>query len=267
MLHNIIILLLFMAGLFFLIYSVIVGEYPEIKTFKDKLKHIGVPLICAAAFLTIGKIIFMSMLSGLIWAVVGWYMPLHIMRAREKAKRKKYGKMTRDFIATAASIYGSGQTTSEVIGIAAKNFAEPFASEFQAISGQVGLNRNVNYHSMIEKMGEKYKVKELSAVAPIIKATEYAGGPLAAAASLRELSIALKDRDKQLAEREKENIEPNFACYIGMGLLSIGLLLDVTVFRSLYNDAPVMLALGNLIFIAIYFARDKINTNKDLELC
>ncbi|MBM7854952.1 tight adherence protein B [Desulfohalotomaculum tongense] len=257
-------LLLFLS-LFAFLYSIFVGEYPDIGRAKNFLRKYILPLISAVVFFIIGKVIFISALSGLVLALPGWFIPGWITEWREKKEREKPRKLVKDFITGAAGLYGAGQLTSEVIRHSAERMPEPFASDFQEMLGRHNLDRTATFPLMLRQMGDKYKLKELYAVAAIIEASDRVGGPPAAARGLKKLNYAIQKKDKQLAERMKANIEPVLACKIAIFILGAGLILDATVLRDMYKEAPIMMAMGLFIVIGMLFAMKKLSSNADLE--
>ena len=232
---------------------------------KDFLKSKVLSLVCMLLFFLLGKIIFMSTLNGLIFAPLGWCLPEWIAAHKKKQQKRKFRELAMNFITGAAGSYGSGQATIRVIEHTAVRMPEPFATEFKDILGNVRLNKYTTVPDEIRDLGQKHDLKEFNAVAGIIEASERAGGPAGAARGLRQLIKTLKDLARQSAERQKSNMEPMAACWIAMGGLAIGLILDVTVFRDIFKDAKLILSVGCLVFVALVFAGVNMSTNRDLE--
>lgn len=257
--------LLLLTSLFFLCYSVFIGEYPEPGRLRDFIKSKAMSFVGMLLFFFIGKIVFMSNLNGLIFAPLGWCIPVWIVAHKKMQQKSKLQELAMNFITGAAGSYGSGQATIGVIQHAAMRMPEPFATDFKDILGLVRLNRYTTIPHEIRKLGQNYNLKELDAVAGIMEASERAGGPAGAARSLRRLIKTLKDLARQTAERQKSNMEPQVACFIAMAGLAVGLIFDITVFRDMFKEAKLILSVGCLVFVALVFASVKMSSNRDLE--
>ncbi|MEG6617491.1 type II secretion system F family protein [Peptococcaceae bacterium 1198_IL3148] len=268
--------LLLLFSLFLLFYLLIVGEFPvnleallksdlpKQKTFKDKFQVYVLPLISATIFFFFGRVVFLSVLSGLIFAFLGWHLPKWVLKWREHKKKEKPRELAKDFITSAAGMYGAGQLTTDVIRHSALRMPAPFNQDFQEMLARRNLD-GAPFHVMLRQMGNKYGLKEFDAAAAIIEASEKAGGPTAAAKGLKRLGVALRKREKQLMERRKANMEPQIACLLAIVILSLGLIMDATVFRAEYREVPIIMASGCLIVVGLIFAVVKISSNADLE--
>lgn len=254
-----------LGSFFILFYSLLIGQFPD----KDKVKNLSVRYLypggsALAAFL-IGNWVFITLLAGIILAILGWFVPDYIRSKIKLSKRKKARVLAKDFIASASGLYAAGQQTTEVIYAMSKRFPEPFATEFQAMVGQRLLNKDASYPDMLRKLSEKYELPELEAGAAIIESSEKAGGPLAIASGLKKLAGALRKRDKLILEREKANMEPKIASAVVIVILGLGLALDATLWRDMYiKDGRVLLAAGLGITVGLIFMNAKVSTSKDL---
>jgi tight adherence protein B len=120
---------------------------------------------------------------------------------------------------------------------------------------------------MFEELSEKYGLPEFKALAAIVAASERAGGPRAAAEGLKQLSAALRSRDRLLHERRKETLEPVIAAGVAIILISLGFLLDVTLLARLVFSAPggkIALSIVSLLILIMFLAIMKGVTSQDL---
>ena len=123
-----------------------------------------------------------------------------------------------------------------------------------------------NFPEMFESLGEKYNLSEFKAVSAITASSERAGGPRAAAAGLKRLGQALRERDRRITERKKSLIEVQIASVVVIALLIGGLLLDITSFRDLFAESSGKMVLGvsSAITVGLIFMAKKIGQSTDL---
>lgn len=247
-----------------LFYLIFVKEVPDQEKIADLVQRFLLPAACAIGLFLFGSWFFLSVMSGLILGLFGWFIPGYVRERMYLSRRKQARVMAKDFIQAASGLFSAGQGTSEVIGIVARRFPEPYAGDFQEMLGRRTLDANASYSTMLQEMAAKYGIEELNATAAIIQASENAGGPQAASEGLKELSLALRKRDKLLLEREKANIEPKIASMAVVFILGIGLVLDATVWRDIFMEGKLALAFGLLITVGLIFMSNKISANKDL---
>jgi tight adherence protein B len=135
-------------------------------------------------------------------------------------------------------LYAAGQVTPDVVKTASTRFPEPLAEEFMLMLGRRSMDKKASFPSMFEGLANKYGLPEFKAVAAIIAASERAGGPRAAAEGLKQLSVALRGRDRRLQERHKETLEPMIAVGLAIILIVFGFLFDVTFLSRLIFSNP-----------------------------
>lgn len=257
--------ILLFVSLFILIYT-LTGPMPDLGKPKSFVKQYGISIISALAFFILTNLIFGTALAGMFWAVLGWLLPSWISDWLENSRKKKLRDMVKSFVAAASGLYGAGQTTPEVINSCAQRFPEPFSSEFQNMLGMRTLYDKATYPHMFRAMSEKYDLPEFIAVAAVVESAERSGGPIMASRGLKRLSRALRQRDRLLQERAKSNYESMLAAVIVLGILSLGLILDVTVLRPYFADGPgkIILALASGLIVAMTVVTVKTNSSKDL---
>jgi len=94
--------LLLFASIFVLIYSLI-GPLPELGKARDRIRDYGPSLAGAVIFLLLGRIVFGTVLAGMFWAVLGWFLPSWIRDWISNFKKKKLWNMAKSFVASASS--------------------------------------------------------------------------------------------------------------------------------------------------------------------
>lgn len=258
-------ILLFLS-LFALFYLLTGGILPETRTGKDYIMRYGSSIIGAGLFFIAGTVIFLTPLSGLLWAVLGWFVPGWVMGKVQQTKQARLMELAKSFITTATGLFAARQTTFDVIEVASRRFPEPFAGEFQNMLAQRKLNQYFSIPSAFEGMAAKYNLPELKAAGAILEASEHAGGPVAAAKGFKRLNHALKQRDKLIQERTKATMEPKIAAGVTIVLLGLGIIADATVWRDLYSQGAgkIVLALSSGLLVGMILMTNKITRSQDI---
>ncbi|RDV81238.1 type II secretion system F family protein [Ammonifex thiophilus] len=256
-------LLLFLS-LFSLFYTLLSDRSPAGSLFFYLLGH-AAQAASAAAFLLLGTSLFNTPLAGVFWGILGWHLPAWIRNYIEGRRLARLRSAVTDFVAAAAGLYSANQTTPEVVRAAAGRFPDPLGSDFREMLEERQRNVYASFPEMFEELAERRKLPELRAVAAIVRASELAGGPPAAARGLKRLGRALRQRDRLLAERAKATLEPRIAACVTVGILLFGLLLDATLFRSLFSGAGgFVLAAASGLVVGLVFMVRKISAQEDL---
>jgi tight adherence protein B len=258
------VLLLFLTLMSFFYF--LTGPPPRFNKAIPKIKDLALPIAGTIAFFFFGKIVFGSSLAGMFWAGLGWYLPPRIIEWLNNKRKKKLHNMAKSFIMTAAASYSTGQTTSEVLRFCASQFPEPFAGEFKNMLAVRNLNEKSSYHDQFRYMAQKYGLQEFNAVAAVIQAAENSGGTKTAAKGLKRLGQALRNRDRLLQERRKDNYEPMLAAIIVLAILGAGLILDVTVLRHLFEESAgkIVLAISSGLYVAMVMVTIATASSKDI---
>lgn len=244
--------LLLLASLFLLFYSLKVGEFPEIKTVKEFIIHIGIPFLSATVVFFITTVFLLSPISGALFAVLGWQFPGWIKDSAKYKRLKKHREHAKNFVTSAGGLYGAGLVTPEVIRTLATRFPDPFALEFQSMVARRDLDPTTSIPKMLNEIADKYNLSELRAQAAVIAAADNAGGPPAAARGSKRLGKALRLRDELIQQRVEATYDPKIASMAVLYILGIGLLLDATVWREYFKDGgQLVMAFSSLLFVGI----------------
>lgn len=259
-------IILLLLTLFLLFYILTGGALPDLQKVKDIVVRFILPAGTAAGVFLITTLIFGTPFAGLFWAILGWLLPAWIGQAVRNKRRVRLHRLAIDFITSAAGLYAAGQVTPEVITATAKRFPEPFASEFKDMLAQREGNKAAIFPSMFRSLALKYNLPEFAAVASILSASETAGGPKSAAAGLKRLGTALRQKDRLLTERNKALIEVRIAGIFVISVLIFGLVLDVTALRSMFagDNGKVVLGLASGIVSGLIIMYRKISQSPDL---
>lgn len=254
------------VSFFLLFYSLIIGEFPEIETLKELWMRFGLPAIGALAMFLLGTFLTKTSLAGIFWGILGWLLPVWIIDGLNDSRHFKYQQMVKNMIVTSAGMYSAGQLTSEVIRTVALRMPEPFSGELQEMVGRRKLDPHASVPKMLIALSSKYGLPELRAMAAVIATSERAGGPVAAARGLKRLGRALRMRDRLAYERQKANMEPRIAAIVVIGLLGIGLLLDLFLWHDLFMDGAgkILLALSSALIVGMTVMAFKVTRSKDL---
>lgn len=244
--------ILLFASLFMLFYSLIVGQFPKVKTIKDFCIRIVVPLAFSIGTFIFFSWFFMTPISGAFMAILGWQLPGWIREKVEARNLKFYRTHAKNFITSAGGLYSAGMVTSQVLRSMSERLPEPFASEFQSMVARRELDPTTSFPQMLNELANKYNLPEIKAEAAIIAAADNAGGPKAAARGSKRLGKALRLRDELIQDRIQATYQPRIASLIVLLILGIGLFLDATAWRQYFQDGgQLIIAFSVLLFVGI----------------
>jgi Flp pilus assembly protein TadB len=208
---------------------------------------------------------FMFPLSGVLAGFWGWKIYKFILQKRKERLRSTIIKQCQDLITIAAGMYASGKNTADMMQEAAKNLTDPLGSEIEHMVSAHGM-LNKQYPDMFRKLKEKYDVPEFGAIAAILELGR-TGGATAIGNGFSRLSDAIRRRNRIAAERAKAMAEPSMIAGLFMGILFLGLLVDITYFRDVFAAsliAKITLLLGMGIITGMMYLFKRISKNADL---
>lgn len=241
--------------LFALCYLLISRESDrEISSVGEWIKHLSLPVISAGVAFLAGSLVCRTPLGGIIWGVGAWFVPGSVATWLSERKKASLRNHAKSFIATASGLYAAGQVTPEVIKTSSARFPEPLAGEFHVMQARRNTDSKASFPVMFERLAAKYDLPEFKAVASIVAASERAGGPRAAAEGLKQLSLALRSRDRRIKERRKETMEPLIAAGFAIVIIIAGFVADVTVLSHYYDSAAgkiLLSAMSALIVVMV----------------
>lgn len=253
-------------SLFLLFYSLFVGRFPDKEEFRKRWLRSGYSIIMAVVLFAAGYILYFSVLAGFFFGVFGWCLPGIYMESKERKKREKMREITMDFILVASSMYGANETTPGVIEVCAQRLQEPLSSEFQDIIGKSKFGSNEKtIPELILDVAEKHRLPELKAAAQIIKRSATGGGARAASEGLMNLAEAIGRVNDQRKDRLKDTYESLTSAKVVLYGLLFGLLLNATVFRSINQQAPLVIGISCGLVLGFYFLIRRIGSSEDLE--
>lgn len=247
-------------------YLLIGGRVPEIGTARSAALNYGLPALSAALFFAVFSAVFQSGLVGAVWAVLGWVLPGRIIAAVEQRRLRRLQRIAKDFITAMGGLYAAGQTTTQAVNTCATRMPEPFFSALQEIQAQHRLNPHASYPASFARMGERFGLKELNALAAIVKASETAGGPPAAADGLKRLGRALRQRDRLRAERAKALHETLLTSYVIVGLLTVILFAHGLFGMHLFGSpaGKIVLAVSSAMIVGMILLTLKLSDSADI---
>lgn len=232
----------------------------DFKNLKENLLIYGLQIGVAVIFFLFGKLAFKTVLSGLIWAFLGWNIPSWIDVSLKRKREQQIKKMVNNFITTAAGMYSANMLTPDVVRAMTVRLPEPLASDFEEMIRRRNVSAQSSFPKMFLELADKYNNEELRAVSAIIAAADSIGGPRSASKGLKRLGTAIRLQGKLETERKKATSEPKLAALIVITLLGIGLLIDVTFLKGFYAEGfgNIALAITSIIFIGMIIMYRKI---------
>jgi tight adherence protein B len=257
---------LFLLFCLLLVSDALAEGMEKINSIKDWLRHFSVPVLAAACAFILGTLLCKTPLAGLVWAVVGWLTPGWIGLITAGRKKSTLRSDVKNIVTAAAGLYAAGQVTPDVVKAVARSIPEPLAGDFQSMIGRRNADQRASFPGMFEGLAARYDLPEFKAMASIVAASEHAGGPRAAAEGLKQLAASLRNRDRRLAERRKETLQPMMAAFVTIILTAVGFVLDITVLSPYYASGAgkIMLAAASLLILAMVATVSKALNPKDL---
>ncbi len=257
--------ILLLISLLLLFYSLTVGQFPDITNLKKVIQRFVLPGGSAVFFFLAGTLLFQTPLAGLPWAILGWFIPGWITDAVYNHKQDRLRDLARDFVTSASGLFAAGQMTSEVVRTMADRLPEPLAAEFQDMIRTRNVSPHASFPRMFNDLSEKYNLSEFKAVSTILSASDQAGGPTAAAKGLKRLGHALRQRDRLIKERKKAIMESKIAAIVVVIILAVGLLLDATLFKHLFEGpGKFIMAFSSMLLVGLIFIITNVMRFKDL---
>lgn len=254
--------------LFLFFYFLTVKELPEPGAVRAWLATRGVCAACAAGCFA-GAALLWGVLAAVPWAVFGWKLPDWVAETREAKRKARLAALARDFVAGAAGIYAAGLTTRDVLERMSERVGEPLASDLRDMFAERETadvtKEEKSVPAMFARLAKKYGLEEFNGVAKIISASEYAGGPQAAARGLKRLAQAMRQKERLAVERAKATIEPRIAAVVTIAILGAGLLLDGTLLRPYFaGGGRFVLAAASCLVVGMLFLMRRIGRSEDL---
>lgn len=259
--------ILLWLALFALLYFLITGQLPAEERFNIKkfVRHLA-PIAAAVLFFIAGTPLFMTPVAGLLLAMMAWYVVNWVADIIQNRSRVKIKQASRDFITTSSALLNAGKNFGEVVKRASEQLEPPLANDLQDM-GAKKIMAGASFPRMFKDLAIKYKVKELSAIANIVEATEFAGGVRAAARGFSRLGTGLRRNDQRIAERAKATMEPKVAAYAVIAVLAVGLLMDATLAREYFMPVKgrVVLTVAMALLFGLVVITKKLSESKDLD--
>jgi tight adherence protein B len=259
--------LLLLGSLFLLFYCLAVREFPEPEQIRAWLAEKGAGLGSAALFFALASLLW-GPLAGIPWAFLGLKVPGWLKEWAAAKRKEKLSAAARDLVQAAAALYGAGMTTPYVMEELADRLPEPLAGWLKGVLADRDLADGTvaSVPQRFQELAKDWDLPELSAVADIIEISTWAGGPQAAARGLKRLSLALRQRERLLAERVKANMEAKIAALVTLVIIAAGLVLDGTFLRPYFaGPGRLVLAAASALTVGMIFLFRSIGRSEDLE--
>ncbi|MGB9887993.1 MAG: type II secretion system F family protein [Moorellales bacterium] len=252
-----------LASLFLFFYCLTARELPEPEAVGAWLAEKGLGAVSAAGCFALASLLW-GPLAGIPWAFLGLKLPGWVREGVEARRKARLSAAARDLVQAAAGMYAAGMTTPQVLRKLAERLPEPLGPAL----GEIAAERDWTGRTAPEglrRLAEEHGLAELSAVAKILEASSRAGGAQAAAAGLKRLALALRQKERLLAERAKATIEPRIAALVTVLVLGAGLLADGTLLRPYFvGGGRLVLAAGSALVVGMLFLLRKISRSEDL---
>ncbi|HYE11390.1 MAG TPA: type II secretion system F family protein [Patescibacteria group bacterium] len=159
-------------------------------------EFITIELISSFGFLILGLIAFSIKLLALPLAIVGFFLPTLILRAKKKAILKKIDQQLPDTIMLLSNSLKAGYSFMQAVDVASKELPPPISLEFKQLLKEVNLG--VNTETALESLSGRVQSEDMRLVILAVLIQRQIGGNLSEI--LDNISDTIRSRIKVKGE-------------------------------------------------------------------
>jgi tight adherence protein B len=207
-------------------------------------EFIALTLLSVAAFFLLGYLIFDSLFLGLVFGVVGFFVPRFYVGFRQRRRLNAFNDQLGDTISLLANSIRSGFSIVQSMETAAQQLPEPVASEFQRVTQEIGLG--VHYEDALINMLRRVPSEDLELMVIAINIQGRIGGNLAEI--LDTIGHTIRERVRIKGEIRVLTAQQMISGYILVGLpIILGMalyLLNREYIARMFSDPCGWIMLG-----------------------
>jgi tight adherence protein B len=128
-------------------------------------------------FFLLGRLIFGSALLGLIFGVIGFFVPRIYVRIRQQQRLNQFNDQLSDTITLLANSLRSGFSIVQSMETVAQQLPNPIAAEFRRVTQEIGLG--LHYEQALNNMLRRVPSDDLDLMITAINIQSKVGGNLA----------------------------------------------------------------------------------------
>jgi len=217
-------------------------------------------LISIIGFFIVARLIFGSVLLGLILGVVGFFAPRIYVSFRKRQRLNAFNDQLGDTITLLANSLRSGYTIVQSMKTVAEQLPDPMASEFYRVTQEIGLG--LHYEEALNNMLRRVPSEDLDLLITAVNIQGRVGGNLAEI--LDTIGHTIRERVRIKGEIRVLTAQQMISGYILTGLpIVLGLVLyalNKEYIGRMFNDPCgwIMIGVSVLMITAGFFIIRKI---------
>lgn len=219
-------------------------------------EFIMLTIAAIALFFLLGYLIFGELFFGLLFGIVGFFVPRIYVNYRKRRRLNAFNDQLGDTITLLANSLRSGFSIVQSMETVAEQLPDPIAAEFHRVTQEIGLG--LHYEEALNNMLRRVPSDDLDLMITAINIQGRIGGNLAEI--LDTIGHTIRERVRIKGEIRVLTAQQMLSGYILTGLpLALGIILyliNKTYIGRLFNDpcgwimigvATIMIAIGFVI--------------------
>jgi tight adherence protein B len=214
------------------------------------------------AFFLLGRLIFGSALFGLLFGVIGFFVPRIYVNSRKSRRIRAFNDQLGDTITLLANSLRSGYTIVQSMNTVAEQLPDPIAAEFRRVTQEITLG--LHYEEALNNMLRRVPSDDLDLMITAVNIQGKVGGNLAEI--LDTIGHTIRERVRIKGEIRVLTAQQMISGYILTGLpVALGLILyliNKTYMGRLFTDPCGWIMIGVsafMIFIGFMIIRKIVN--------
>ncbi|MEI8697334.1 MAG: type II secretion system F family protein [Mesorhizobium sp.] len=217
----------------------------------------GNPLSFAAKFLLAGLALalllsmflgFSTLVSSIVFAVVGFVLPLLVLRRARSKRIQKFAKQLPDALDMIVRSLRAGHPASVAIGLVAREMPDPLGTEFGIVSDEITFGLSIE--QAVRKLSQRVGFEGLHLLSVSLSIQSKTGGNLTEI--LHNLSSVLRERQKLRMKIRALSSEGRVSAWI-ISLFPVAMFLVLQILAPAYYGTvwnnpvimPVFLIFGS----------------------
>lgn len=215
---------------------------------------------CVIGFFLGARILFGSVLLGLVFAIVGFFAPRIYLNFRKRQRLNAFNDQLGDTITLLANSLRSGFTIVQSMKTVAEQLPDPIAAEFHRVTQEIGLG--LHYEEALNNMLRRVPSDDLDLMITAVNIQGRVGGNLAEI--LDTIGHTIRERIRIKGEIRVLTAQQMISGYILTGLpLALALvlyLINKTYISRMFTDPCgwIMIGVGFLMLFLGFLAIRKI---------
>jgi tight adherence protein B len=221
-------------------------------------EFITIEIIAGLGFLLLGLVLFKIKLLALPFALVGFFFPTLLVKAKKKSILKKIDQQLPDTIMLLSNSLKAGYSFMQAVEVASRELPQPISLEFKQLLKEVNLG--VNAETALESLTKRVQSEDMKLVILTVLIQRQIGGNLSEI--LDNISDTIRARIKLKGEISVLTAQGRISGFI-ISILPVGLgfalfVVNPTYIVVLFTESLGMMMLGASVvmqMIGIFFIR------------